>query len=60
MTSPVMRKACRAVTSAMVPLENRAMCSTPGYSKAAFSSCWWNGPPLVSTLLSQIFFPDRL
>ena len=29
MTSPVMRAACRAVTSASVPFENRARCSTP-------------------------------
>ena len=29
MTSPVMRSACSAVTSAMVPLVNRARCSTP-------------------------------
>ena len=28
-TSPVMRSDCSAVTSASVPLANRAMCSTP-------------------------------
>ncbi len=29
MTSPVIRNACNAVTRAMVPLVNRARCSTP-------------------------------
>ena len=39
MTSPVMRSACSAVTSASVPLVKSEMCSTPRYSQSAVSSC---------------------
>ena len=38
-TSPVIRSACNAVTKAIVPLVNKAMCSTPRKSHKAFSSC---------------------
>ena len=40
MTSPLMRSVCRAVTSATVPLVNKAMCFTPRCSHNARSSCW--------------------
>ena len=39
MTSPVMRSACSAVTSAIVALVNSATCSTPRYSHSAASNC---------------------
>ena len=39
MTSPVMRSAWRAVTSATVPLVSNAMCFTPRCSHNACSSC---------------------
>ena len=41
MTSPVMRRACKAVMSGRVPLVNRLMNGTPRYSHNAFSSSLW-------------------
>ena len=55
MTSPPMRSDCSAVTSAMVALVNRLMWRTPRCSHSAASSIWWNGPPLLSTRVSQIW-----
>ena len=54
-TSPVMRSACRAVISAIVPLEKSDRYFTPRCPHSAFSSSSWNGPLLVSHRLSHIF-----
>ena len=54
MTSPVMRSSCSAHTSAMVALLNSEISGTPSRSRSAVSNRWWNCPPLVRNLLSQI------
>ena len=56
MTSPVMRRACRAVIRGRVPLVNRLTYGTLRYSANAFSNSLWKLPLLVIHLLSQIFF----
>lgn len=56
MTSPVIRRACRAVIRGRVPLVNRLTYGTLRYSANAFSNSLWKLPLLVIHLLSQIFF----